>query len=105
MEVTLRTRSRRIIIGKFAAFFIRFLPFFEALIPVLISFFLRWTLGGWKKRGLIENFSERTVRMSRFNYDIELRVFLTKKQARNALNDLINELLRWVESQLNQLIG
>lgn len=90
-------------IERFVPLLVRSFPIFEGFTPFLVSYFLKRTLVAWKKKGLIDNFEARAVRLTKFHYEIELKIFLTKEQTRTAINDLINELTRWIDSQLIQI--
>jgi hypothetical protein len=65
------------------------LPAFGGIIPGLVSFFLNRTLGGWKSKGLIENYGTRTVRSGRLSYELEICVVLTTEQAGSGLHELL----------------
>jgi hypothetical protein len=65
------------------------LPAFAGLIPGLVSFWLNRTLGGWKSKGLIENYGTRTARTGKLSYKLEICVVVTTEQAGQRLQELL----------------
>lgn len=77
------------ILGRFVPILWIILPAFGCIVPSLISFSLNRTLGGWKSKGLVENYGTRTVRSGRLSYKIEICVVLTAEQAGDRLHELL----------------
>jgi hypothetical protein len=73
---------------------------FEPLAPTAISFFLGRMLNEWKEQGLISDYKNRTQRLGKFHYRIEIDLDVTSSQAQHILNDLmpnqLNSVRRWV---------
>ena len=76
-------------LGRFVPFFFRLLLLFERFIPFFVSYFLNRTLRAWKARGLIDNYVASIVRLGKLSYKIDIRIVLTKEQAKGRLNDLV----------------
>jgi hypothetical protein len=84
------------IFRKFVPILWVILPAFGRIIPGLIAFFLNRTLGGWKSKGLIENYGTRTVRSGRMSYGIEICVVLTTEQAGDTIHELLARAIGYV---------
>jgi hypothetical protein len=77
------------VLGRFVPILWVILPAFGPIVPCLISFSLNRALGGWKSKGLIENYGTRAVRSGRMSYGIEICVVLTTEQAGDRLHELL----------------
>jgi hypothetical protein len=65
------------------------MPAFDRIVPSFVSFFLNRTLGGWKSKGLIDDYGTRTVRSGRLSYKVEICVVLTSEQAGDKVRELL----------------
>ena len=87
------------IIGRFFPILIRLLPifircpFFERIAHVFVSRFIEIQLRKLKRKGSIENYSTRIVRIKKFHYRIDIRIVLTSEQAKIILNDSVKNIL------------
>jgi hypothetical protein len=91
------------ILGRFVPVLWILLPAFGRVVPGLISFSLNRTLGGWKSRGLIENYGTRTVRSGRLSYKIEVCIVLTTEQAGDRLGELLSRVIGyWSDLKLKE---
>jgi hypothetical protein len=62
---------------------------FEPLAPRVISYYLGQKLKEWKEQGLVSEFENKTKRLGKFHYKIEVDLDVTPEQAHHFLDDLL----------------
>ena len=80
---------------------VRIVFVFEPLAPQAISYYLRRSLGEWKKHGLVSDYKTRVRRLGKYHYTVEINLGVTGKQAAHLLSDLypnqLGSVRRWFD--------
>jgi hypothetical protein len=87
------------LVRRLTPFLSRIFILFEPFIPFFVLLLLRRELRNLESKGTIDAHFINLVRVSKFNYTVEVRFVLTVKQISSLLFDLINKMFRSLKNE------